>query len=59
MTTAAADAVVQQINERIFGGEMSPELAAELRAVGAPGVTNSRVLDALRLAVMSPEFNFY
>ncbi len=58
-TTPTPDGVVQEINRRILGGEMSPELAAELRTILAPGVTNSRVLDALRLAVMSPEFNFY
>ena len=59
MTMATPDGVVQQINQRMFGGEMSPELGIEVRAIVAPGVTNSRVLDALRLTVMSPEFNFY
>jgi hypothetical protein len=38
---------------------MSPELAAELRYALRSGVTNARVLTAVRLAVCAPEFQFY
>ena len=54
-----SDGVIAVINRRLFGGEMSPELAAELRYSLRSGVTNARVLTAVRLAVCAPEFQFY
>lgn len=54
-----SDGVIAVINRRLFGGEMSPELAGELRYALRNGVTNARVLTAVRLAVCAPEFQFY
>ena len=54
-----ADGVIAVINRRLFGGEISPELTAELRYTLRNGVTNARVLTAVRLAVCAPEFQFY
>jgi len=53
------DGVVQQINAGMLGGEMSLALADELRAVLRSGVTTARIQTAVRLALMSPEFQFY
>jgi hypothetical protein len=54
-----ADGVIATINRRLFGGEMSAELATELRFALRNGVTETRVLNAVRLAVCAPEFQFY
>jgi len=59
MTTPTVDGVVDAIRARLFGGEMSADLDTELRTVLAAGVSRSRVLDALQLATMAPEFQFY
>ena len=59
MTTPTVDGVVGAIRARLFSGEMSADLDAELRALLAAGVSRSRVLDALQLATMAPEFQFY
>jgi hypothetical protein len=53
------DGIVRAIHTRIFGGEMSAALETELRAVFRAGVTNTRVLNAVRLAISAPEFHFY
>ncbi len=53
------DGVVRTIDARLFGGEMSAALDAELRALLRGGVTSGRVLNAIRLAVTAPEFQFY
>lgn len=53
------DGVVQSINSRMFGGEMSPALDGELRTMLRSGVTPDRVLNAVRLAASAPEFQFY
>ena len=57
--TGSIDSVVASIRRRLFGGEMSAELDAELRFTLRNGVTNPRVLNAVRLAVCAPEFQFY
>lgn len=59
LSTPTVDGVIAAIRLRLFGGEMSTDLDAELRTWLAAGISRSRVLDALRLAAMAPEFQFY
>jgi uncharacterized protein (DUF1800 family) len=59
MATPTVDGVVAAIRSRLFGGEMSADLDAELRSWLTAGLSRSRVLDALHLATMAPEFQFY
>ena len=54
-----ADGVVAGMNRRLFGGEMSAPLATEIRNTLRSGVTTSRLQNAVRLALISPEFQFY
>jgi hypothetical protein len=54
-----ADALVQVIADKLFGGTISPTLAAEARAAAlriAATKPAIRVADALYLVVTSPEF---
>lgn len=53
------DGVVAGMNRRLFGGEMSAPLATEIRNTLRSGVTTSRLQNAVRLALISPEFQFY
>jgi hypothetical protein len=53
------EGVVAGMNRRLFGGEMSEALAAEIRNSLRSGVTMSRLQNAVRLALMAPEFQFY
>jgi hypothetical protein len=53
------DGVVDGMNRRLFGGEMSAPLATEIRNALRSGVTTNRLQNAVRLALMSPEFQFY
>jgi len=53
------DAFVSNVRRRLFGDAMSAELEVELRYALRNGVTNTRALNALRLAVCAPEFHFY
>lgn len=54
-----ANGVVAEISRRLFGGEMSTQLDAELRQQLRAGVTNARLRTALQLAVSAPEFHFF
>jgi len=53
------DAFIGNVRRRLFADEMSSELEVELRYALRSGVTNTRALNALRLAVCAPEFHFY
>ncbi len=53
------DTFVSTVRRRLFADEMSAELEVELRYALRNGVTNTRALNALRLAVCAPEFHFY
>jgi hypothetical protein len=55
----SVDGIVRTINTRLFAGEMSAALDIELRSALRGGITNARILNALRLAVSAPEFHFY
>ncbi len=59
VAAASTNGVVTAIRDRLFCGEMSFDLEAELRALLGATVSRSAVLEAVRLATMAPEFQFY
>ncbi|MGQ0647486.1 MAG: DUF1800 domain-containing protein [Gemmatimonadaceae bacterium] len=60
MPTATVPGVLGEINRRMFGGELSLGLRAELQNWLQTGqLTQTRVRDAVYLAACSPEFQYY
>jgi len=60
MAVPTTAGVLSEINRRLFGGEMSAALAAELTAWLQQGsLSNSRVQGALYYAACAPEFQYY
>lgn len=56
----SVDGVMDQINTRMFGGEMPPSLRTSLRGYLAGGTfTDARVRETLALAASSQEFQWY
>jgi uncharacterized protein (DUF1800 family) len=52
-------AIVADINRRMFGGEMTARLAAELTAWLARGVSSTRIRETVYFACCAPEFQYY
>jgi uncharacterized protein (DUF1800 family) len=60
LTTPTVSGVVAEIDKKIFGGEMTAALRAELTAWLSLGpITNAMVQGAVYFAATSPEFQYY
>ena len=58
VATSAAG-VVSDINRKMFGGEMTAPLATELTAWLSPGISATRIREAVYYACCAPEFQYY
>ena len=59
MSTPTPVGIVADINAKMFGGEMTAALSAELRGWLSLNLSSTRVRDAVYYATCAPEFQYY